>query len=39
MAKMPPEPARSASWSTPEGEVWKNERFPNYWNEGLPYLG
>ncbi len=21
-----------------EGEVWKNERFPNYWNEGLPYL-
>ena len=21
-----------------EGEVWKNERFPDYWNEGLPYL-
>lgn len=20
------------------GEVWKNERNPNYWNEGLPYL-
>ena len=20
------------------GEVWKNERFPDYWNEGLPYL-
>ena len=21
-----------------EGEVWKNEAFPDYWNEGLPYL-
>ena len=21
-----------------EAEVWKNERFPDYWNEGLPYL-
>ena len=21
-----------------QGEVWKNERFPDYWNEGLPYL-
>ena len=21
-----------------EGEVWKNERYENYWNEGLPYL-
>ena len=21
-----------------DGEVWKNERFPDYWNEGLPYL-
>ncbi len=21
-----------------EGEVWKNERYPDYWNEGLPYL-
>ena len=21
-----------------EGEVWKNERNENYWNEGLPYL-
>ena len=20
------------------GEVWKNERFDDYWNEGLPYL-
>ena len=21
-----------------QGEVWKNERFPDYWNDGLPYL-
>ena len=21
-----------------EGEVWRNERYENYWNEGLPYL-
>ena len=21
-----------------EGEVWKNERLPDYWNEGLPFL-
>ena len=21
-----------------QGEVWKNESFPDYWNEGLPYL-
>ena len=21
-----------------QGEVWKNEKFPDYWNEGLPFL-